>query len=264
MFFLEKKFASDFVPAFCKGDKAFLATMSEVQIFDDVSQVNKALNLRVENGNGIIGVKSLLGDGLPWWIDGTSYTSIIDGIAAAEADSSVERIILDVNSPGGYVSGWMPAAMAIQAATKPVTAFVGDLAASAAYMLAAMADEIIARDNLSTLGSIGVAAEYMDFNNFLKSMGIDVHTFTNDESKDKRPDLSTEEGRQIIQDGINDVYHEIEIMIAQGRKVDTEFLRENFGAGRVMLAKDALSAKMIDNIKQKDSLSSDNFCEAET
>ena len=263
MLFLEKKFASIFIPAFAKGDKDFLATLPGVEIFDDSERPGRSLgpekNVHISNGIATIGVFSILGDGLPFWVSHTSYTSIIEGVRIAEADESVEKIVLEIDSPGGFVFGWMPAALAILNAEKPVTAVVGNLAASAAYMLASQADEIIARDNLTTLGSIGVASEHMDFTRFFEDMGIDIHTFTNKESKAKRPDLSTEEGRAIIQKEIQDVYNEIEIMIAAGREVTIEFLRENFGAGRVMLAKEALSAKMVNEIKQKDLLSNESL-----
>lgn len=255
MFFIEKRFASVFIPALYKGDRDFLAAMPGVEIFEHMDQIDREKkNVHISNGIATISIFGVLGDDLPWWMSHTSYVSIIEGIRIADADESVEKIILEVDSPGGFVSGWMPAALAIKNSVKPVTAIVGNMAASAAYMLASQADDIIARDNLTTLGSIGVASEHMDFTRFFEEMGIDVHTFTNAESKDKRPDLNTAEGRAVIQKEIDDIYHEIEILLADGRGVTIDFLRENFGEGRVMLAKEALSAKMVDEIKQKDLL----------
>jgi len=265
MFLLEKNFAKMFVPAYCKGDRDYLAALPEIEIFEhpDPSDRDEKRNVRISNGIATINILGVLGDGIPSWMSHTSYVSIVEGIRIAEADESVEEIFFNADGPGGFVSGWMPAALAIANTTKPTTAIVGNMAASATWMLIAMADKIIARDNLTSIGSIGVAAEYMDLTRMFQDMGIDIHTFTNDESKDKRPDLSTVSGRQVIQDGINDVYHEIEALIAQGRGVTIDFLRENFGAGRVMLAKDALSAKMVDEIKQKAMLSDGRTLETE-
>lgn len=265
MFLLEKNFAKMFVPAYCKGDKNYLAALPEIEIFDhlDPDERDEKRNVRISNGVATINILGVLGDGIPRWMSHTSYVSIVEGIRIAEADESVEQIILNADGPGGFVSGWMPAALAIMNTAKPTTAIVGNMAASATWMLIAMADKIIARDNLTSIGSIGVAAEYMDLTRMFQEMGIDIHTFTNDESKDKRPDLATVSGRQVIQDGINDVYHEIEALIAVGRNVSIEFLRENFGAGRVMLAKDALSAKMVDEIKQKSMLSDGDTLDTE-
>lgn len=265
MFLLEKKFAKMFVPAYCKGDKNYLAALPEIEIFDhrDPDERDERRNVKISNGIATINILGVLGDGIPPWMSHTSYVSIVEGVRIAEADESVEEIFYNADGPGGFVSGWMPAALAIANGKKPSTAIVGNMAASATYMLVAMADKVIARDNLTSIGSIGVAAEYVDMTRMFEEMGIDIHSFTNDESKDKRPDLSTVAGRQVIQDGINDVYHEIEAMLAVGRNVSIDFLRENFGAGRVMLAKDALSAKMVDEIKQKSMLSDGGMLDTE-
>lgn len=269
MLVLEKNFAKIFIPAFIKGDKALLSTIPGVQIFDhedddDVhSSHNGKKNVQISNGTATIKILGMLGDDLPWWINHTSYISIVEGVRIAEADESVEEIVYLVDSPGGFVSGFMPAALAMRNGTKPSKALIANMAASGGYMLASQADKIEARDFLTSVGSIGVANEFMDFTRFFVEMGIDIYTFTNEESKDKRPDLSTKEGRQVIQDGIDEVYHEIEVLIAEGRGVTVEFLRENFGAGRVMLAKAGLSAKMVDEIKQKDILSENGISESE-
>ena len=63
----------------------------------------------------------------------TEYGYIIAATRAAEADERVQAIAYDINSGGGYVEGVDEAAQVINSATKPTSANVGNLCASAAY-----------------------------------------------------------------------------------------------------------------------------------
>ena len=75
----------------------------------------------------------------------TSYPELIEALAQAQADPSVESIELHIDSPGGHVDGLYAAMEAVKGTPKPTTAVV-DKATSAAYMLASQADRIIARN----------------------------------------------------------------------------------------------------------------------
>ncbi len=74
----------------------------------------------------------------------------------ALAEDEVEAIVLDIDSPGGQVTGIHELAGRIRsaAAVKPVVAYVSGMAASAAYWLASAASCIVA-DPTTKMGSIG-------------------------------------------------------------------------------------------------------------
>jgi capsid assembly protease len=105
----------------------------------------------------------------------TSYEGIRFALRTASTDPKVERIVLLVDSPGGYVAGVDAAAAAIRAARgrKPVTSVVEGMAASAAYWLAAQADEIVASP-VSELGSIGVVQTHIDISRLYDDLGVKV------------------------------------------------------------------------------------------
>ena len=63
----------------------------------------------------------------------TEYGFIAEASAAADADEYVERIEYFIDSPGGYVDGLMPAVRAMREVSKPTSAKVGGMAASAGY-----------------------------------------------------------------------------------------------------------------------------------
>lgn len=174
----------------------------------------------------------------------TSYAEINKAFAAADADDSVNSITLDINSPGGTVSGLFETVDLIKDSSKPVLASA-DLAASAAYAIAAASDRIEAKSRASTFGSIGVAA----------SVPIDdsVVTVTSTNAPNKRPDVTTEEGKATIVAQLDEIEKLFVGSIAEGRSVSDSQVYENFGKGSTFLAGESLSRGMIDGIRSANS-----------
>ena len=78
-------------------------------------------------------------------------------VEQAAEDPVVAAILLRVDSPGGTVAGVSDLAEAVYAArkVKPVSAYISDLGASAAYYIASQAQRLYA-DSDALVGSIGV------------------------------------------------------------------------------------------------------------
>lgn len=102
---------------------------------------------------------------------------LIDLIDSARESDAVKGVILSINSPGGTTTGGEAIYEAVRKLSdeKPVVAEVGTLAASAAYMIAAATDHIVARKT-SIVGSIGVLIQYPNFAELLDNVGIGVKT----------------------------------------------------------------------------------------
>lgn len=180
--------------------------------------------------------------------DQTTFGSIIDNIKLASEDPTVEKIIFEVDSPGGNVSGVDQTAMAIRAIKKPTEAHVHNMAASAAFWLAAQADKIVALTPTAEIGSIGVAVEIMDDSEQLKNEGLKIHTIVSVGAEKKRPDVSTKKGRDQIRDRLTAVHDIFVNRVAIGRKVSEEKVRSDFGHGGLLIASEALEAGMIDKV----------------
>src|SRR3989344_4371548 len=75
--------------------------------------------------------------------EATSAHDIVNQIDAANADSSVKGIVLDINSPGGTVMGSKVVADAIKNVEKHVVAVITEYGASGAYSIASKADGIV-------------------------------------------------------------------------------------------------------------------------
>lgn len=91
-----------------------------------------------------------------------------------------DEVLLRLESPGGVVHGYGLAASQLQRLRDrniPITASVDMVAASGGYMMACVANKIIAAP-FSVLGSIGVIAQLPNFNKLLKHNHIEYEQHT--------------------------------------------------------------------------------------
>jgi len=102
-----------------------------------------------------------------------------DGIEAniwmALEDPDVESILLDIDSPGGSVAGTFDLSDMIYEANeiKPVIAYAGELAASAAYAIASAASKVYL-PRTGGVGSIGVLTVHQSIEGALKEKGVKI------------------------------------------------------------------------------------------
>ena len=96
-----------------------------------------------------------------------------------------DELLVRVESPGGMVHGYGLAASQLQRirdAGVPLTIAVDKVAASGGYMMACVANRIIAAP-FAVIGSIGVLAQLPNFHRLLKKHDIDFELFTAGEYK---------------------------------------------------------------------------------
>lgn len=113
------------------------------------------------------------------WIGGTSYDGIVKAITAANADSNIRAIILDVNSPGGRASGMSDTAEAIRnmRGGKPIHALANSMACSAAIGIATAANTFSVTQS-SITGSIGTVVQRRDMTKYEEQLGIKFHVIS--------------------------------------------------------------------------------------
>ena len=105
--------------------------------------------------------------------------------AIISAASSNDRVLVRLESPGGMVHSYGLAASQlsrIKAANLELIIAVDQVAASGGYMMACVADEIIAAP-FAVVGSIGVVAELPNFHRLLKHNKVDYEQHTAGEYK---------------------------------------------------------------------------------
>jgi|GEM_PF-1359506 len=173
----------------------------------------------------------------------TTIETLQHDFAEALDNSKVQGIVLSIDSPGGAVSGVSEFANAIRNRTtrKPVVAYVEQLAASAAYWIAAAADSIISGPS-GEVGSIGVVIS-------ASKDGGRTYEFVSRQSPAKRPDPETEAGRKQLVDRASDIAGVFIDQVAEFRGVSAEKVEADFGKGDVMVARKALAAGMVDRVE---------------
>jgi len=181
--------------------------------------------------------------------DGINSEDLSRTIREARRDSSIKAIVLRINSPGGSAYGseviWREVKLA--AASKPVIASMGDVAASGGYYIACGANTIMA-DHTTITGSIGIFGMIPNMEKLLADkLGITQDVVTTNEHSDMisvtRPMSAFE--RDLMQQTIEQGYETFISRVAEGRKMEKTSVDE-IGQGRVWAAPEAKGNKLID------------------
>lgn len=187
---------------------------------------------------------------------GTSTELFGRSLRAALADEQVGAILLDVDSPGGSVAGTPELVDLIYQSRgqgKPIVASANALAASAAYWIGSAADEFVVTPS-GSVGSIGVLAAHEDRSEAAAKEGRRITYVTAGKYKaEGNPhEPLTDEARAEVQRMVDHAYGVLVESIARNRGVPAQTVRESYGEGRVMEAKRALAAGMVDRIESFD------------
>ncbi len=158
----------------------------------------------------------------------TSYEQIEEQITQALADSSIEKIILEIDSPGGEVNGIFDLADFIYSARgkKRIIAIANDDAYSAAYAIASSAEKVLV-SRTSGVGSIGVIASHIDQSGFDEKCGIKYTTvFAGSRKNDLNPhEPITSESLESLQKEVDRLYEMFVQLIARNRGLSIEKIR---------------------------------------
>lgn len=170
---------------------------------------------------------------------------------AALRDPDIASILIDVDSPGGQVGGVEELSAEIFNARgqKPITAVVNTLAASAAYWIATAADEMVITPS-GMAGSIGVFMMHQDVSAALEAEGVKVNLISAGKFKTEGNPFEPlgEEARAAMQEMIDGYYDLFVKAVARNRGVKVSDVRDGFGEGRVVGAKQAVALGMVDRV----------------
>lgn len=185
------------------------------------------------------------------WMCWPGYDSIGRDIDQALGDSRVKTLLLRVNSPGGMAAGCFEGSRqirdSIERSGKRCVAFADEMAFSAAYCIAAVADEIVVPEP-GGVGSVGVIASMQSVAKALAAAGVDVRVFTSGAEKgDGHPALPITPGAvertQARVDALADIFRR---WVAERRGMTPEAVR-GLEAG-VRYGRDAVSSGLADRV----------------
>lgn len=167
----------------------------------------------------------------------------------------ISTILLDIDSPGGYADMIPETAREIRNARdqKDIVAVANTSMNSAAYYLGSQANRVYATDS-AQVGSVGVISVHTDDTKRQEMEGV-KHTYISaGRFKAELAEPLTDESRNYLQSHVDDLYEDFVNDVAIGRGTDSQYVRDNYGEGRVLLPKDALKVGMIDGIRTFDSI----------
>ncbi|EKK7714149.1 protease SohB [Cronobacter dublinensis] len=144
-------------------------------------------------------------------IDAHEVSALREEVTAVLAVAKPQdEVLLRLESPGGVVHGYGLAASQLQRLRErqiPLTVAVDKVAASGGYMMACVANNIVAAP-FAIIGSIGVVAQIPNFNRLLKRNDIDIELHTAGQYKRTLTLLgeNTEEGREKFREDLNETH----------------------------------------------------------
>ncbi|PCK29932.1 protease SohB [Pseudoalteromonas piscicida] len=171
------------------------------------------------------------------------------------ADKNTDQVIVSVESGGGVVHGYGLGASQlarIKQAGIPLTVCVDKVAASGGYMMACVADKIIAAP-FAIIGSIGVIAQIPNFNRLLKKNNVDFEMVTAGEYKRTLTLFgeNTDKGREKFKEEIEETHGLFKHFVADNR-ADLDI--EKVATGEHWFGTQALALKLVDEISTSDDL----------
>jgi protease-4 len=166
-------------------------------------------------------------------------------------DSSIKAIILHVNSPGGGVAAseeiYREVKRIREEKKKRIVVSIETVGASGAYYVASASNKIYA-DQGSIVGSIGVIAEWMNYEDLLKWAKLKNVVFKTGEFKDTgNPARELTPAEQAyLQSLIDNMFGQFIQAVADGRGMKFDDVKA-IANGKVWTGKEALSMKLIDD-----------------
>lgn len=164
-----------------------------------------------------------------------------------------DEVVVRIESPGGTVNGYGLCASQLQRLRQAgiyLTVCIDKIAASGGYLMAAVANKIIAAP-FAIIGSIGVVAQLPNFHKFLKNHAVDVELFTAGDYKRTVTVFgeNTQKGREKFKEELEQIHTIFKHHVLQYRpKLEIK----KIATGEHWLALDAMELNLVDVIKTSD------------
>ncbi|MDG2116115.1 MAG: protease SohB [Porticoccaceae bacterium] len=164
-----------------------------------------------------------------------------------------DEVLVKLESAGGMVHSYGLASSQLDRLRKaqiPITVSVDKVAASGGYMMACVADRILAAP-FAIIGSIGVVAQMPNFNRVLKKHDVDYELLTAGEHKRTLTMFgeNTDKGREKFIEELEETHQLFKDYVAERRpQVDID----KIATGEIWYGSKALEMALVDDIQTSD------------
>jgi serine protease SohB len=223
-----------------KQDKAAEKAGKAAKKTDSEAEVQRKKRLYVLNFTGDIAAHAV-----------SSLREEITAVLSLASDQ--DEVLLRLESPGGMVHAYGLASsqlMRIKEKKIPLTICVDKVAASGGYMMACLADRLIAAP-FAIIGSIGVLVQLPNFHRLLKKNEIDYETISAGEFKTTLTTFGeiTQKGREKVKDDVEEMHAIFKQWVKDHRpSVDID----KISTGETWVGLQAKERYMVDELKTSD------------
>ena len=239
---------------------AATAAAADVAMFSTAKATSrdKERGYAIVDGVAIISISGALVHRTRMEADSTQllgYDDIVADMESAVTNPAVHAVLQIWSTPGGEVQGAFEAAARLYGmrGIKPIKAICDGMAASAGYLTASAADEIII-STTGYAGSIGVVARHVDFSQALASDGVKVtHIFAGAHKVDGNPyEPLPAAVREDWQAEIDGIYAEFLSAVATHRGLSVDAVRQT--QARTYRGQAAVDARLADRVGTTDQI----------
>jgi len=174
----------------------------------------------------------------------------IESISSIKKDKSIKAVVLRIDSPGGAVgpSQEIYSEVKLLREKLPVVASIGTVGASGGYYIACAAEKIVANPGAIT-GSIGVIAQFVNYEQLLSWAKLNVEVIKSGEFKDVGSPLRqmTESERKYFQELIDNVHSQFKLAVSEGRGIGSKQM-DQIADGRIFTGEQAKNLKLVDEL----------------
>lgn len=249
IFMMEKKLEKQIEKALDKGVKLDLYSGYDEADDEDGPEY------QLVDGIAIVPVRGSLISSETWFsrlFGMSSYEGIKRMVGQASEDEAVDRIVLDINSPGGTSEGVDEAGLFIKqidSDIKPVHAYTSGAMNSAAYWLGSACRDITCT-RMSQIGSIGVVTIHQEYSKNLKDRGIETTIFRDGKYKAKPNPYE-----KLTKEDITRMNSSLKILgdffldwVSQERGFDRNTVRASVGEGAVFFGSEGVENGLADRL----------------
>jgi len=230
-------------------NKNYKDLKEKIQKEINIKKVKKAKSKKEDNNKPCLYLIDFEGD-----IKASQVESLRDEITTVlSVANKQDEVVVRVTSPGGTVNGYGLAASQLQRIRSQnikLTVCIDKVAASGGYLMACVAEQIIAAP-FAILGSIGVVAQMPNFHRLLQKNNIDVELMTAGEYKRTLTMFgeNTDKGRKKFQEDIEGIHQIFRDYVLKHR---SQLDIDKVATGEHWLATDAINLNLIDKLQTSD------------
>ena len=188
------------------------------------------------------------------------YPEIRDAVMEAVDHPEVKAILLNMDTPGGQVSGITETFDFLQTVDKkhkPIYTHASSSMASGGYWLGVVGRRVTTSE-LAVVGSIGVVTVHASYERMYKEKGIDITVLRQGEFKalGNPYEKLSEKAKTKIEEEMKVIYDTFLTTVSDAREIPVPRLKDTAAEGRVFYGKQAVEVGLADAIESFDEVAS--------